>query len=128
MSDEDRAKDVLDLDDKTLANFARYTISQTRKVHERKVGEDGAAASITMHGVISLALLALSTNAGRLTSTVSGVTYRGEDKGDWRFTIERLEDALSKDDWLAIQDAVSNSDMPTEARFSLLQKIEDELE
>lgn len=86
MSDDDRAKAAVDLDDDALAKWCRATLVALSKVHEKNDG-NSAGKLVAMHGVISLAVSAKNFNAGEITFKVGGVTYKGEEAGDWEVTV-----------------------------------------
>jgi len=93
MNDEDRAKAAIDLDDASLAKWARAALIFSDRAYATKAERmRSPIASVTLqHGVISLALAAFSANAGKLEATVRGVVYKGEDIGDWTVTVAQAE-------------------------------------
>jgi hypothetical protein len=80
-----------DLDDASLVKWVRWALAASGRFYRKDAQrrERELSEVMTQHGVIALALLTLKTNSTRATFDVGGVTYRGEEKGDWRVTIER---------------------------------------
>lgn len=93
-----RDQAACDLDDKSLVKWVRWTLASCAKFYERdaKKRNRELAEVITQHGVIALALLVLKAKGTRATFDVEGITYCGEEKGDWRVTIERTSAALQQ--------------------------------
>ena len=90
----DRERAAADLDDASFVNWARWAVAMSAKYYadEAEQKQRSLFEIITMHGVIALALLTLKSGGTRGTFDVSNVTYKGESKGDWRVTIERIGD------------------------------------
>lgn len=86
MNDDDRAKAAHELDDATLAAWARATLIQLHAIHDRR-NPDPAEKLMAMHGVIALALSAKKFGAGSIKFAVSGVTYKGDEQGDWEVIV-----------------------------------------
>jgi len=86
----EREAAACDLDDKSLLSWVRWALATSAKFYRNDAEKRGreVAEVVTLHGVIALALATLEANATRATFDVGGVTYRGEEKGDWRVTIE----------------------------------------
>lgn len=81
-----------DLDDASLVQWVRWSLATSAKFYKKDAEERGRdlAEMVTQHGVIALALLVLKANATRGTFDVRGITYRDQEVGDWRVTIERI--------------------------------------
>lgn len=92
LPEHQRPQAAADLDDASLAKWARWALVNTARVYSEKAKRDGRSLSevTTMHATISLALMTLEANATSATFEVDGVTFRGEEKGDWRVTIEQI--------------------------------------
>lgn len=88
MSDDDRAKHVLDLDDNTLAKWTRWVVAKTQEIVDRH-GEDDPPVTSTMHAGITLGLFTLASGATEASFTVDGVTYKGQPKGTWKIKISQ---------------------------------------
>lgn len=91
LPDSYRDMAACDLDDRSLVQWVRWALANSAKFYEKDAAERGrnTAEIITQHGVVALALLTLKMGATQATFDVEGITYRGDEQGDWRVTIER---------------------------------------
>lgn len=98
MSDHDRALDVLDLPDAALVVWTRCILAfmeqATNKVNREQVERGGIEKISAMHGIISLAAMMTRMNAGRASVTAGGVTDKDNELGDWKLTIEKVENDI----------------------------------
>ena len=98
MTDEDRAKAAPELDDETLVTWTRALLFSLYDIAKAKADlneEDASAMSverlITMHGVMSMAIMAERVGADTMTIDVSGVTYKDDKMGDWQVTLKKVQ-------------------------------------
>lgn len=89
---DDRGRAACDIDDASLVKWVRWALVMSRQFYENdaKRRDRDLYEVVTMHGVISLALMVLRSGGAKATFDVEGVTFNGDAKGDWRVTIERI--------------------------------------
>ena len=90
----DRKKAACDLDDASLVKWTRWALVMANRFYEKDADrrERDLQELVVMHAVVSLALITLRSNSTKATFDVGGVTFRNEQKGDWRVIIEQIED------------------------------------
>lgn len=100
MSDADRATRVQDLDDASLAAWARWVFLNMERVRERRAKAGGTAASDAdtmtvgaMQGVIGLALLAYGAGNTHISFETEKVTFGAAELGDWEVTVRQIRKA-----------------------------------
>lgn len=105
MTDDDRAKAAPEMDDDTLAKWARallFSLYDIAKAKTDLTEEDASAMSverlITMHGVMAMAIMAERVGADTMTIDVGGVTYKGGECGDWQLTLKKVQTAANDAD------------------------------
>ncbi len=100
MSDADRATRVQDLDDASLAAWARWVFLNMERVRERMGKTDGISSGDgepmtvgAMQGVIGLALITYAAHNTHVSFETEGVTFGGAKLGDWRVDIRQIRKA-----------------------------------
>lgn len=100
MSDADRATRIQDLDDASLAAWARWVFLNMERVRERMGKTEGIspgdAEPMTvgaMQGVIGLALITYAAHNTHVSFETGGVTFGGTELGDWRVDIRQIRKA-----------------------------------
>lgn len=92
ISDADRPLAYLELSDEALGRFTRQHLIQCEQAHHRHAAKMEMPFSVvtSIHASIALYRLCDEANAATMTLTHEGVSWRSEDHGDWRITVERL--------------------------------------
>lgn len=93
LSSTDRERAVSELDDASLVKWARWALTCCANYYTGEAERKSRSLQevLTMHSVITLAMLTLRANATRSTFDVESITFRGEPKGDWRVTVEQIK-------------------------------------
>jgi hypothetical protein len=98
LSDADRAVPTQQLSDASLLVWTRATLAFLEQATTKIANERADASSAeqrgiekltAMHGVVSLAAMAIRANAGKLTYRVGGITDKDRELGDWTVTLEK---------------------------------------
>lgn len=89
----DRDRSAHELDDGNFIKWGRWATSIVEKAWAKEADKKGKDFDeiLVMHSVIALARTVLRSDKVRMTATVNGCTYQGQDLGDWRVIIERVE-------------------------------------
>jgi len=127
LSEEDRALRVQDLDDVSLAAWARWVFLNMERVRERMRDQgdlkEGDADTITvgaMQGVIGLALLTFGAGNSHLSFETKGVTFGDKSLGDWQVDIRQTRKADgSLADKNMVPAEVHSDDHRAEASFDI---------
>lgn len=96
LSDSDHNKAAAELDDASLAKWARWVCVTATKNYEKFAEERGRNIMeyLSTMSIVSLARLVASTNASKANFNVEGATWADQQEGqDWRVTIERIDKA-----------------------------------
>lgn len=93
LPDDHRAMAAADLDDASLVKWARWALANAARFYaaDAKRKDRDITEVTVMHGVIALARMTLAANATHAEFSVSGITYRDQEVGDWQVTIARTD-------------------------------------
>lgn len=127
LSEEDRALRVQDLDDVSLAAWARWVFLNMERVRERmrdqgdlKGSNDDTITVGAMQGVIGLALLTFGAGNSHLSFETKGVTFGDKSLGDWQVDIKQTRKADgSLPDKNLVHAEVHSDDRRAEASFDI---------
>lgn len=92
IADADVPLAYLELSDEVLGRFARQHLIQCEKAYHKHAAntEMPLAVVTSMHASIALYRLCDEANAATMTLNHEGVSWRNDDHGDWRITVERI--------------------------------------
>ena len=126
LSDADRATRVQDLDDASLAAWARWVFLNMERVRERMQDKDfeadGDAMTLgAMQGVIGLALMTFMANNSHVSFTSEGVTFGEKSLGDWQVDVRQIKKASGElvRDKNAVIAEVHSDDHRAKAEFDI---------
>lgn len=89
MSDEDRAKPIMQLDDGTFAQWGRWLVSNVERMVSEKDPDGAGGVTTAYRGVLSMIAGAVNMGADHMSYTLNGVTFDGKPKGDWQIIVQR---------------------------------------
>lgn len=88
----DRELDYPELSDLVLGRFARNHLILTERAHVKNAARRDMPLNVamTMHASICLYKLCADAGVGELELKHGGLTWSGEEHGDWSLTLRRL--------------------------------------
>lgn len=94
LGEADHDKAACELDDASLAKWARWALIRADESFGGKAEKEGRSVMevMSLHAVVTLACLTQRANATEAKFSVEGATWKGEPNGgDWEVTIRRTD-------------------------------------